>query len=119
MKINEIINSLNKKLKEIKNIRNLNSREPGFKSWYVSTLSVLKNLPGTYFKDVAGFKKISFTDTKYHRGKNIYNPADTNRYNMGLSEAENILKRIIMQAQKSLVQKPAEAKNKKADKKSD
>mgnify|MGYP005850921483 CR=1 FL=1 len=98
----EKLNSLNNRLKEIKSLRNLNAREPRFKSWHISTLSLLKNLSGVYLKDINNFKKLSFTDTSYHRGKNIYNPADTDKYNGDLSEAENILKKIILQAQKEI-----------------
>ncbi|MBM3706883.1 MAG: hypothetical protein FJW69_00865 [Actinobacteria bacterium] len=110
MEKKEIINSLNSRLKEIKNLRNLTAREPRFKNWHVSTIALLKNLSGTYFKDIGRFKKLSFSDTKYHRGKNIYNPADTDRYNLDLAAAENILKRIILQSQKDI-----QTENKKID----
>jgi hypothetical protein len=109
MEIKEIINNLNAKLKEIKNLRNLNAKEPRFKSWHVSTVALLKSLPGIYFKDVCSFKKLTFTDTKYHRDKKVYNTSDIDKYNSDLVEAENVLKRIISAGQKNI---QTEKKNK-------
>lgn len=95
MELDESIENLKPKLKEIKNLRNLNNKDLKFKSWYVSTINLLKNLPSSYSKEVNSFKKLTFTDTKYHRGKKLFSPLNDNKYNQDLTNAEEILKKII------------------------
>lgn len=96
MKEKELLENLKDKLKEIEKIRNLNSKDLKFKSWHASTINTLKGLSLTYPKEVNSFKKLTFTDTKYHRGKKPpFNPSDENKYNQDLNAAEKLLKKIL------------------------
>jgi hypothetical protein len=95
MEEKEIIKNLKEKLKEIKTLRNLNSKDFKFKSWHISTLNLLRSFPpGIYSKNLNNFKKLSFTDTKYHRDKKDFNTTDLEKYNDNLNKAEDILKKI-------------------------
>ncbi len=89
-----MLEKIKNKLKEVKSIRNLGSRDFRFKNWYASTINLLKNLPSDFILDVNDFKKLTFTDTKYHRGKKFFNPADDTRYREDLDSAVKILKKI-------------------------
>lgn len=106
MEEKEILENLKVKSREIKNLRNLNSKDLKFKSWYAVTINLLKNLPSDYSKDVNTFKKLTFTDTKYHRGKIPYSPEDENRYNKDLAAADKILKKILI-SKKDTSKKPS------------
>jgi len=90
----ELLEKIDKKLKEIKSLRNLNSRDPGFKNWHASTINLLKMLPREFVRDVNNFKKLTFADTGYHRGNKPFSPADNTKYLQDLDNAVNILKKI-------------------------
>jgi hypothetical protein len=90
----ELSGKIEKKLKETKSIRNLNSKDFRFKNWHASTINLLKNLPSDFIQDINDFKKLTFTDTKYHRGNRFFNPADDTRYREDLDSAVKILKKI-------------------------
>ena len=95
MEEKEILKNLKEKLKEIKTLRNLNGKDFKFKSWHISTLNLLRSLsPRIYSKNLNDFKKLTFTDTKYHRDKKDFNATDLEKYNEDLSKAEDILKKI-------------------------
>ena len=90
----ELLEKIKKRLKEVKLIINLSSKDFRFKNWHASTINLLKNLPPDFILDVNDFKKLTFTDTKYHRGKKFFNPADNTRYREDLDSAVKILKKI-------------------------
>ena len=90
----EQLDKIKKRLKEIKSIRDLSSRDFRFKNWHASTINLLKILPSDFIIDVNDFKKLTFTDTKYHRGNRIFNPEDDTRYREDLDSAVKILKKI-------------------------
>ncbi|MDD3818475.1 MAG: hypothetical protein PHG41_01350 [Actinomycetota bacterium] len=90
----ELLEKINKKLGEIKTLRNLNSKDPAFKNWHVSTISLLKMLPREFTRDVNDFKKLTFTDTGYHRGNKPFSAADNTRYLEDLDNSAKILKKI-------------------------
>lgn len=90
----ELLEKIKKRLKEVKLIINLSSKDFRFKNWHASTINLLKNLPSDFILDVNDFKKLTFTDTKYHRGKKFFNPADNTRYREDLDSAVKILKKI-------------------------
>lgn len=92
----ELLEKIKKKLKEVKSIGNLSSKDFRFKNWHASTINLLKNLPSDFILDVNDFKKLTFTDTKYHRGKKFFNPADDTRYREDLDSAVKILKKITL-----------------------
>ena len=94
MEEKKLLKSLRGRLKEINDIRNLNSKDLKFKSWHISTINTLKRLPSNYSREVNNFKKLNFTDTKYHRGKKIFNPSDERKYREDLDTALEILKKI-------------------------
>ncbi|MBC7334275.1 MAG: hypothetical protein H5T85_07465 [Actinobacteria bacterium] len=89
------------KVKEVKNLINLNNKDPKFRNWYASTITLLKNLPPVYFKEVNSFKKLAFSDTRYHRTKKPFNSLDENKYTQDLKTAEEILKTIVNKIAKS------------------
>jgi hypothetical protein len=90
----ELLDKLKKRLKEIKVIRDLNSRDLRFKNWHASTVNLLKALPPDFIADTSDFRKLAFTDTKYHRGKKFFNPEDDIQYREDLDLAVKILKKI-------------------------
>jgi len=90
----ELLEKIEKKLKEARAIRNLHSKNFRFKNWHASTINLLKNLPPDFIQDINDFKKLTFTDTKYHRGNRFFNPADNTRYREDLDSASTILKKI-------------------------
>lgn len=90
----ELLDKIKKRLKEIKTIRDLSSRDFRFKNWHASTVNLLKALPPDFMVDLNDFKKLAFTDTKYHRGKKFFNPEDDTRYREDLDSSAKILKKI-------------------------
>jgi hypothetical protein len=90
----ELLDKIKKRLNEIKVIRDLSSRDLRFKNWHASTINLLKALPPEFIADTNDFKKLAFTDTKYHRGKKFFNPGDDIRYREDLDLAVKILKKI-------------------------
>ncbi len=90
----ELLGKIEKKLKETKSIRNLHSKDSRFKNWHASTINLLKDLSSDFIQDINDFKKLTFTDTKYHRGNRLFNPADDTRYREDLDSAVKILKKI-------------------------
>jgi hypothetical protein len=90
----ELLDKIKKRLKEIKTIRDFNSRDLRFKNWHASTVNLLKALPPDFIFDTNDFKKLAFTDTKYHRGKKFFNPEDNIQYREDLDSASRILKKI-------------------------
>jgi len=111
MEKKELLKSLENKLKEIDNIRNLNSKDLRFKSWHVSTFSVLKHLSASYAKKANLFKKLNFTDTKYHRGNSAFNPSDARKYKEDLDDAEKILRSILPVKKTASSKKKSTSKN--------
>ena len=109
----ELLDKIKKKLKEIKKIRNLNSRDFRFKNWYASTVNLLKTLPSDFIADTSDFRRLAFTDTKYHRGNRLYNPEDDTRYRKDLDSATEILKKITLE-KKELKHKKVTRSMKKA-----
>ena len=101
----ELLEKIKKKLKEVKSIRNLSSKDFRFKNWHASTINLLKNLPSDFILDVNDFKKLTFTDTKYHRGNRFFNPLDNTRYREDLDSAVKILKKITSSKKESVPQK--------------
>jgi hypothetical protein len=91
----ELLEKINKKLGEIKSLRNLNSKDPAFKNWHVSMINLLKMLPREFINDVNDFKKLTFTDTGYHRGNRPFSAADNTKYLNDLDNAGKILKKIL------------------------
>jgi hypothetical protein len=90
----ELLEKINKKIKEIKTLRNSNNKDLKFKAWHISTVNLLKMLPSEFIKDTSDFKKLTFADTKYHRGARPFNPSDNTRYIEDLDNATKILKKI-------------------------
>ena len=90
----ELLEKIKKRLKETKSIRNLSSKDFRFKNWHASTINLLRNLPPDFIQDINDFKKLTFSDTKYHRGKKFFNPADNTKYREDLDSAVKILKKI-------------------------
>jgi len=90
----ELLEKIEKKLKEVKLIKNLSSKDFRFKNWHASTINLLRNLPPDFIQDINDFKKLTFSDTKYHRGKRFFNPLDNTKYREDLDSAVKILKKI-------------------------
>lgn len=113
----ELLEKIKKKLKEVKSIRNLSSRGFRFKNWHASTINLLKNLPSDFILDVNDFKKLTFTDTKYHRGNRLFNPLDNTKYREDLDSAVKILKKITSSKKESVSQKESKPEKPAAVKK--
>lgn len=101
----ELLEKIEKKLKEVKLIRNLSSKDFRFKNWYASTINLLRNLPPDFIQDINDFKKLTFSDTKYHRGKRFFNPLDNTKYREDLDSAVKILKKITSIKKEAVPQK--------------
>jgi len=113
----ELLEKIKKRLKEVKLIINLSSKDFRFKNWHASTINLLKNLPPDFILDVNDFKKLTFTDTKYHRGKKFFNPADNTRYREDLDSAVKILKKITSIKKEAVFKKDIEPEKAAAVKK--
>lgn len=96
----ELQKAFSSKVKEIKALRDLGSRNLKFKNWHVSTLSLLKHLPKEFTKQANEFKRLAFTDTKYHRSKRPEESEDIQIFNKDLDSAAKILKSIKPSKQK-------------------
>lgn len=94
MEVKELIENLKLKLKEAKKIIDLSSKDFRFKSWQASTLTLLRGLPPMYKFDVTNFKKLSFEDTKYHRGNKFFSSGYDEKYAEDMDGAIKILKKI-------------------------
>jgi len=101
----ELLEKIKNKLKEVKPIRNLSSRDFRFKNWHAGTINLLKNLPSDFILDVNDFKKLTFTDTKYHRGNRFFNPLDNTKYREDLDSAVKILKKITSSRKETVFKK--------------
>lgn len=108
----ELIDKIRKRLKEIKAIRDLSSRDLRFRNWHASTINLLKALPPEFIADTNDFKKLAFTDTKYHRGKKFFNPVDDIQYREDLDLAVKILKKITSAKEEKETVKKQPAKKK-------
>jgi len=106
----ELLEKIEKKLKETGSIRNLNSRDFRFKNWHAGTINLLKTLPPNFTQDINDFKKLTFVDTKYHRGNRFSNPSYDARYLEGLDSASAILKKIVSERKETRLQKETVAK---------
>ena len=117
----ELLEKIGKKLKETQSIRNLSNRDFRFKNWHASTINLLKTLPPNFIQDINDFKKLTFIDTKYHRGNRFSNPSYDARYLEDLDSASAILKKIVsekreVQPEKKPVIKKEEIKTSKESK---
>ena len=70
-----------------------------------------------FINKVNDFKKLTFSDTKYHRGARPFNPLDNSRYTEDLDNAKKILKKIIPVKKESKKTKPSGAKKDTSSKK--
>ncbi|MDD3777310.1 MAG: hypothetical protein PHN32_06870 [Actinomycetota bacterium] len=91
----KIIKGIKDKIKEVEKLRDFDARHPRFRAWHVSTIGLLKLLPAEFKGKLAEFKKLSFEDTKYRRGKNLYDPAQNQKYLEDLSAAASLLSSLI------------------------
>lgn len=111
MEDKELIENLKIKLKNAKKIINISSKDFRFKSWQTSTINLLRGLPSRYKFDVNNFKKLTFEDTRYHRGNKFFNPGYDVKYIEDINEAIKILKKITsseIEAPKAIIVKKGE-----------
>src|SRR4030066_992634 len=108
----ELSEKINKKLKEAGHLRNLNSKDFRFKTWHASTMNLLKMLPSDFTRDINDFKKLTFTDTKYHRGNKPFSTSDNTKYLEDLDNTVKILEKITSAKKESKSLKTAEVKDK-------
>lgn len=113
----ELLEKIDKKLKEIKSLRNLNSRDFRFKTWHASTINLLKMLPSDFARDINDFKKLTFTDTKYHRDNRPFSTSGNTKYLEDLDNTVNILKKITSAKKEDKTEKIAETGEKNKIKK--
>ncbi len=111
----KILGKINKKIKEINSLKNLNSKDLKFKTWHISTVNLLKMLPSDFIRDTGDFKKLTFSDTKYHRGAKPFGTSDNTRYVEDLDKASKILKKITS-VKKEKAKKEVKAKESNAKK---
>ncbi len=108
----ELSEKINKKLKEAGPLRNLNSKDFRFKTWHASTMNLLKMLPSDFTRDINDFKKLTFTDTKYHRGNKPFSSSDNTKYLEDLDNTIKILEKITSAKKENKPLKTAEVKEK-------
>ena len=117
MEDKKLTDNIKDKIKELKSIRNMSSRDLGFRNWHIRTAATLKNLSSANTREINSFKKLTFTDTKYQRGKRVFDGADEEKYNNDLNEAEAILKKIVANIESLSTKKVAYVKKPSAIKK--
>ncbi len=117
MEDKELTGNIKDKIKELKSIRGISSRNLGFRNWHIRTVNTLKNLSSAHTREINSFKKLTFTDTKYQRGKRVFDGADEEKYNNDLNEAEAILKKIVTNIESPSAEKVIYAKKPSAIKK--
>ncbi|MBC8387178.1 MAG: hypothetical protein H8E13_03915 [Actinobacteria bacterium] len=117
MEDKKLTDNLKDKIKEIKSIRGMSIRDLGFRNWHIRTVNTLKNFSSANTREINSFKKLTFTDTKYQRGKKAFDAADEEKYNNDLNEAEAILKKIVANIESLSTEKVTYAKKPSAIKK--
>jgi len=117
MEDKELTGNIKDKIKELKAIRSMSSRDLGFRNWHIRTVTTLKNLSSAHTREINSFKKLTFTDTKYQRGKRVFDGADEEKYNNDLNEAEAVLKKIVANIESLSTKKVTYAKKTSAIKK--
>jgi hypothetical protein len=95
MKLDEILKGVKEKLNETVKIAGLDSRHPGFKNWHSTTMQLLRELPPLFSIDVNNFKKLTFEDTGYRRGRKYFSGKDSTKYTQDLDYGSTILKTIL------------------------
>jgi hypothetical protein len=95
MKITVIETELKRKIKEAKKISGFNSRHFAFKNWHATVMQLLRELPSSYLADINEFKKLSFEDTRFKRGRKFFSSPDNSRFVEDLETSVKILKGII------------------------
>lgn len=95
MELNVIQRELKKRIKDVKKITGFNSRHFAFKNWHATIMQLLKELPSSYAIEINDFKKLSFEDTRFKRGRKFLTSTDNSRFVQDLESSVNILERII------------------------
>jgi hypothetical protein len=95
MELTVIESELKRKIKEAKKISGFNSRHFAFKNWHATVMQLLRELPSSYLPDINEFKKLSFEDTRFKRGRKFLSSPDNSRFVEDLEASVNILKGII------------------------
>jgi hypothetical protein len=95
MKLDEILKGLKEKLNEAGKITGLNSRHPGFKNWHSTAMQLLRELPPLFSMEVNNFKKLTFEETGYRRGRKFFSGKNNTRFSQDLDTASVILKDIL------------------------
>jgi hypothetical protein len=95
MKLDKILKGVKEKLNETVKIAGLDSRHPGFKNWHSTTMQLLRELPPLFSIEVNNFKKLTFEDTGYRRGRKYFSGKDSTKYTQDLDYGSTILKTIL------------------------
>jgi hypothetical protein len=115
MKLDEVLKGLKEKLNEAVKITGLNSRHPGFKNWHSTTMQLLRELPPLFSIEVNNFKKLTFEETGYRRGRKYFSGEDSTIYTRDLDYGSTILKAILKKG-KPEISGTAEDKKAETDK---
>ncbi len=83
------------KAAETKKMTGLNSKHFAFKNWHATVMQLLRELPSPYIYEVNAFKKLTFEDTRFKRGRKFFSTPDNSRFQNDLDASVKILKDII------------------------
>ena len=116
MELDKIFKSLDAKIKETKKITGFNSKHFAFRNWHATVMQLLRELPSSYNTYILEFKKLTFENTGFKRGRKFLSSSDNSRYLEDINSSIRILKEIIKKGGTE-VRKPAKPEAKESESK--
>jgi len=95
MELTVIQGELKRKISEAKKLSRFNSRHFAFKNWHATVMQLLRELPPSYVQEINDFKKLSFEDTRFKRGRKFFTGPDNSRFIEDLQTSIDILTGIV------------------------
>ena len=119
MELDEVLKGLETKVSEIKKIKVFSSKHFAFRNWHATVMQLLRELPSPYLPQIGDFKKLTFEDTGFKRGRKFLSSSNNSKFLEDLDASALILKDIIKKdkpEEKKMKPGPEKAKSEKPDK---
>ena len=119
MELDEVLKGLETKVSEIKKIKVFNSKHFAFRNWHATVMQLLRELPSAYLPQIGEFKKLTFEDTGFKRGRKFLSSSNNSKFLEDLDASALILKGMIKKEKpekRKMGPGPDRAENEKPDK---